>query len=380
MILIAMTTLAELLDSMTDEGEFHERAENDAVRCFSCAHRCLIRPGKRGICKVRFNRAGTLRVPWGYVAGLQSDPIEKKPFYHMLPASDALTFGMLGCDFHCSFCQNWVSSQAMRDPASEVAGRYLRRITAQDVVSYGVKMGASVVASSYNEPLITSEWALAIFKLAVDAGLKCAFVSNGNATPEVLARLAPYMTGLKIDLKSMQDKQYRRLGGVLQNVLDTIRLAHEMGLWVEVVTLIVPDMNDSTEELMDAGRFIASVSADIPWHVTAFHPNYQMSDKGSTPVKTLLRAAEIGQEAGLHFVYAGNLPGQVSTYENTFCPTCSSTLIERLGYVITGYHLSDEGACPQCGHSIPGIWPEEASSVQVRSSSDLPFRGPIPIR
>jgi pyruvate formate lyase activating enzyme len=314
MILIAMTTLAELLDSMTDEGEFHERAENDAVRCFSCAHRCLIRPGKRGICKVRFNRAGELRVPWGYVAGLQSDPIEKKPFYHMLPASDALTFGMLGCDFHCSFCQNWVSSQAMRDPASEVAGRYLRRITAQEVVSYGLKMGASVVASSYNEPLITSEWALAIFKLAVDAGFKCAFVSNGNATPEVLARLAPYMTGLKIDLKSMQDKQYRRLGGVLQNVLDTIRLAHEMGLWVEVVTLIVPDMNDSTEELMDAGRFIASVSADIPWHVTAFHPNYQMSDKGSTPVKTLLRAAEIGQEAGLHFVYAGNLPGQVSTY------------------------------------------------------------------
>jgi pyruvate formate lyase activating enzyme len=380
MILITMTTLAELLDSMTNEGEFHERAENDAVRCFSCAHRCLIRPGKRGICKVRFNRAGTLRVPWGYVAGLQSDPIEKKPFYHMLPASDALTFGMLGCDFHCSFCQNWVSSQAMRDPASEIAGRYLRRITAQDVVSYGVKMGASVVASSYNEPLITSEWALAIFKLAVDAGLKCAFVSNGNATPEVLARLAPYMTGLKIDLKSMQDKQYRRLGGVLQNVLDTIRLAHEMGLWVEVVTLIVPDMNDSTEELMDAGRFIASVSADIPWHVTAFHPNYQMSDKGSTPVKTLLRAAEIGQEAGLHFVYAGNLPGQVSTYENTFCPSCSSTLIERLGYVITGYHLSDEGACQQCGHSIPGIWHEEASSVQVRSSSDLPFRGPIPIR
>jgi len=380
MILIAMTTLAELLDSMTDEGEFHERAENDAVRCFSCAHRCLIRPGKRGICKVRFNRAGELRVPWGYVAGLQSDPIEKKPFYHMLPASDALTFGMLGCDFHCSFCQNWVSSQAMRDPASEVAGRYLRRITAQEVVSYGLKMGASVVASSYNEPLITSEWALAIFKLAVDAGFKCAFVSNGNATPEVLARLAPYMTGLKIDLKSMQDKQYRRLGGVLQNVLDTIRLAHEMGLWVEVVTLIVPDMNDSTEELMDAGRFIASVSADIPWHVTAFHPNYQMSDKGSTPVKTLLRAAEIGQEAGLHFVYAGNLPGQVSTYENTFCPTCSSTLIERLGYIITGYHLNNEGACPKCGHSITGIWPEEASSVQVRSSSDLSFRGPVPIR
>ncbi len=380
MIPTAMTTLAELLDSMTAEGEFYERAEDDAVRCFACAHRCLIRPGRRGICKVRFNQDGALRVPWGYVAALQSDPIEKKPFYHVLPASDALTFGMLGCDFHCSFCQNWVSSQALRDPASDIAGHYLRRISPEEVVGYGVKMGASLVASSYNEPLITSEWALAIFKLAVKAGLKCAYVSNGNATREVLERLAPYMVAIKIDLKCMRDKQYRRLGGVLQNVLDTIQLAHEMGFWVEVVTLIVPGMNDSNEELMDTGRFIASVSADIPWHVTAFHPNYKETDKGSTPVKTLIRAAEIGQEAGLRFVYAGNLPGRVSTYENTFCPSCNATLIERLGYFITGYHISDDGTCPQCGHSIPGIWPPEASSVHTQSLGALSFRGPRPIR
>lgn len=380
MIPAAMTTLAELLDSMTNEGELCERAEDQAVRCLACAHRCLIRPGKRGICKVRFNQAGTLRVPWGYVAALQSDPIEKKPFYHMLPASDALTFGMLGCDFHCSFCQNWVSSQAMRDPACEVAGHYLRRISPEEVVAYGVKTGASVIASSYNEPLITTEWALAIFKLAAEAGFKCAFVSNGNATPEVLECLAPYMAGLKIDLKSMQDRQYRRLGGVLQNVLDTIRLAHEMGFWVEVVTLIVPGMNDSNEELMDAGRFIASVSADIPWHVTAFHPNYKATEVGATPVKTLIRAAEIGQEAGLRFVYAGNLPGRVSTYENTFCPGCSTALIERLGYFITGYHLTNEGACPQCGFSIPGIWPSSANSVHIQPSGDMSSRGPRPIR
>jgi pyruvate formate lyase activating enzyme len=375
-----MTTLAEMLDSMTEEGDFYEQAEKDAVRCFACAHRCLIGAGKRGICKVRFNQSGTLRVPWGYVAALQSDPIEKKPFYHMLPGSDALTFGMLGCDFHCSFCQNWVSSQALRDPACEISGNYLRRISPEEVVAYGVKMGASVVASSYNEPLITSEWAQAIFKLAIEAGLQCAFVSNGNATPEVLERMAPYMAGLKIDLKTMQDQQYRRLGGVLQNVLDTIQMSHEMGLWVEIVTLIVPDMNDSTEELMDAGRFIASVSPDIPWHVTAFHPNYKMTDKGRTPVETLLRAAEIGQEAGLHFVYAGNLPGRVSTYEHTYCPQCRAVLIERLGFIVTGYHLSDEGSCPACGHAIPGIWPSQASSVRVDSSGSLLSRGPRPVR
>jgi pyruvate formate lyase activating enzyme len=375
-----MATLAEVLDSMTIEGDFHEREENDAVRCFACAHRCLIRPGRRGICKVRFNQDGVLKVPWGYVAALQSDPIEKKPFYHMLPASDALTFGMLGCDFHCSFCQNWVSSQALRDPAADHAGHYLRRITPEEIIAHGVEMGAKVVASSYNEPLISSEWALAIFEAAHQAGLQCAYVSNGNATPEVLERLAPHMTGLKIDLKSMQDKQYRQLGGVLQNVLDTIRLAHEMGFWVEVVTLIVPGMNDSTEELMETGRFIASVSADIPWHVTAFHPTYKATQVGRTPAKTLLRAAEIGQEAGLHFVYAGNLPGRVSTYENTYCPGCNATLIERMGFVITGYHLTDEGSCPQCGQSIAGIWPDKASSVRVHSSSDLTYRGPRPIR
>jgi pyruvate formate lyase activating enzyme len=177
----------------------------------------------------------------------------------------------------------------------------------------------------------------------------------------------------------MQDRQYRRLGGVLQNVLDSIRLAHEMGFWVEVVTLIIPGMNDSTEELMDAGRFIASVSADIPWHVTAFHANYKMTDRSRTPAKTLIRAAEIGLEAGLHFVYAGNLPGHVANYENTLCPNCHATLIERLGYIITGYHLTDEGTCPQCGISIPGIWPQSANAVHVQSSGDLFFRRPRPL-
>ena len=271
MIPRAMTTLSELLDNMTAPGQFYETLPESAVRCYACGHRCLIRPGRRGICQVRFNLDGELRVPFGYVGALQCDPVEKKPFFHLLPGSDALSFGMLGCDFHCSYCQNWVSSQALRDPASDFAGRYVRQITPEDLVNFGRRMKAEIVASTYNEPLITSEWALAVFKKAKQAGMLCAYVSNGNATPEVLKALRPVMKGLKIDLKTMQDKQYRQLGGVLQNILETIKMAYEMDYWVEVVTLVVPGFNDSNEELMDAARYLVSVSPDIPWHVTAFH-------------------------------------------------------------------------------------------------------------
>lgn len=360
-----MATLANLLDSLTAEGELYEALPDGSVRCFACGHRCLVRPERRGICQVRFNRGGELRVPWGYVAALQSDPIEKKPFFHVLPGSEALTFGMLGCDFHCEFCQNWVSSQALRDPESEWAGQLVRKISPEQVVAYARQAGAKIVASSYNEPLITTEWAVAIFKPAVQAGLKCVYISNGNATPEVLDYLRPYLSGLKIDLKTMQDKQYRQLGGVLQHVLDSILLAHEMGIWVEVVTLVVPGFNDSTEELMDAARYIASVSADIPWHVTAFHPDYKLTDMPPTSSKTILRAAEVGEESGLKFVYAGNVTGRAGTYENTRCPNCQATLIERYGYTIHDYHITAQGSCYKCGTTIPGIWHEKPSDVHL---------------
>jgi pyruvate formate lyase activating enzyme len=198
-------------------------------------------------------------VPWGYVAALQADPIEKKPLFHVLSGSDALTFGMMGCDFHCANCQNWVSSQTLRDPAANESAEYIRRITPLQMVLAAKRSGASVIASSYNEPLITSEWAVSIFKLAVEQGIRCVYVSNGNATPQVLEFLRPYLVGYKIDLKTMRDKQYRKLGGVLNNVLDTIRMAHKLGLWVEVVTLVIPGFNDSTDELLEAGRFITSV-------------------------------------------------------------------------------------------------------------------------
>ena len=361
-----MQTIADILDDLTVENmELAQTLPDNAVRCLACAHRCLIREGRRGICQVRFNQAGKLHVPWGYVAGLQADPIEKKPFFHILPGSDALTFGLLGCDFHCANCQNWVSSQMLRDPAADESIRYIRRITPEQMILAAKNAGAGVIASSYNEPLITSEWAVSIFKLAVEQGIKCVYVSNGNATPQVLEYLRPYLSAYKVDLKTMQDKQYRQLGGVLQNVLDTIRMAHKLGLWVEVVTLVIPGFNDSTDELLEAGRFITSVSPDIPWHVTAFHPDYKMTDPRPTPVKTLQRAAEIGQEAGLKFVYAGNLPGSLSEYENTHCPRCQTLLVERTGYVIHKYQLTGTGACPRCGTKIPGIWTDKPESVRL---------------
>jgi pyruvate formate lyase activating enzyme len=314
------------------------------------------------------------------VAALQCDPTEKKPFYHLYPGSETLTFGMLGCDFHCDYCQNWISSQALRDPASDVAGGYLRQVSAKEVAEYGRKMGARLVASSYNEPLITSEWAVEIFRQAKQLGMDCAYVSNGNGTPEVIDYLKPYLTGFKIDLKTMQDKQYRKLGGVLQNVLDTIQLAYHAGFWVEVVTLIVPGFNDSTEELMDAGRAIASVSADIPWHVTAFHKDYRMTDPENTSAEMLVRAAEIGQEAGLRYVYAGNLPGRVGQYEHTLCHQCGARLIERFGYVLTDYRIDAEGKCPECSTKIPGVWSEDPAEVRTGHLHDRYFRRPRPVR
>jgi pyruvate formate lyase activating enzyme len=283
---------------------------------------------------------------------------------------------MLGCDFHCSYCQNWITSQALRDPE---AGGSVRRVSPQDLVESGRRMGARVVASSYNEPLITSEWARAVFQEAGEAGLTCAYISNGNATREVLEYLRPHVQGFKVDLKSMRDKPYRRLGGVLQKVLDGIRLAHEMGFWVEVVTLVVPGFNDSPEELADAAAFIASVSPDIPWHVTAFHQEYKMTEPGPTTAEQLIRAADIGRGAGLRYVYAGNLPGQVGPWEHTCCPTCEAQLIRRLGFVVLEYRLSAEGKCPECGTAIPGIWHETPTQAPTGTVEDFFFRRPRPV-
>jgi pyruvate formate lyase activating enzyme len=293
------------------------------------------------------------------------DPIEKKPFYHVYPGAETLTFGMLGCDYHCSYCQNWDISQALRD---ERSGRSPEKINPKQMIELGKHHRAKCVASSYNEPLITSEWAASVFKEARKEDLTCLYVSNGNATREVLEYIKPLTEGYKIDLKTMNNKHYRKLGGVLQNVLDTIQMVYDMGFWTEIVTLVVPGYNDSEEELREAARFIKSVSPDIPWHVTAFHKNYKMTDPDNTESSTLVRAAEIGYDEGLHFVYAGNDPGHVKSYENTYCPNCKTTLIERLGYLIRNYQITDEGCCPKCKTKIPGIWPKSKGEVNIRSN------------
>jgi pyruvate formate lyase activating enzyme len=344
------------LDALTVNGDLYETLANGDVRCHACGHRCLIHDGRRGICQVRFNKGGKLRVPFGYVAALQNDPIEKKPFSHVLPGATALTFGMLGCDYHCGYCQNWLTSQALRDPASDVSAQFIREISPEEIIKQAQRVKASVVVSSYNEPLITSEWASAVFKEAKKAGLMCAYVSNGNNTPEVMEYLRPYLDAYKVDLKCMNDKNYRSLGGTLQNTLDGIKRAHDLGLWMEVVTLVVPGFNDSNEELWEAARFLAGISVDIPWHVTAFHKDYKMIEPDNTSPQTLLRAAEIGREAGLRYVYAGNLPGNVGEYETTHCPKCSYQLVVRSGYFIQKNKITNEGLCPKCGEKIAGLW------------------------
>ncbi|MBI2485944.1 MAG: AmmeMemoRadiSam system radical SAM enzyme [Deltaproteobacteria bacterium] len=350
---LARPSLAEMLDKHSEEGELYQKLENNKVLCYACGHRCVIRDGLRGICKVRYNRDGELFVPKGYVAALQCDPTEKKPFFHVLPGSSTLTFGMLGCDYHCAYCQNWLTSQALRDAP---AGTEPMTVTVSQMVSIAKRYGASMVGSSYNEPLITAEWAADVFRLAKEQGFKTAFISNGNATREVLEYLRPITDCYKVDLKSMQDKNYRKLGGLLSTVLETIPRLVEMGFWVEIVTLVIPGFNDSNEELKEAAKFLASVSLDIPWHVTAFHKDYKMTDPDNTPPETLIRAAEIGYEAGLRFVYAGNLPGWVKNYENTYCPNCHKLLVERCGYRILDYRITPDGKCPNCSSAIPGIW------------------------
>lgn len=349
----AIQTYAELLSRYTKEGVLYEKSDGGKVRCTACGHLCLIPEGREGVCRVRFNRGGTLYVPHGYAAGLQCDPIEKKPFFHAYPGSFAMSFGMLGCDYHCTYCQNWLTSQALRDPNVFAMPE---TITAEDIVAFAENRGARILTSTYNEPLITSEWAVEVFRVGKARGFVTSYVSNGNATRHVLEYLRPWVDLYKIDLKGFDDRRYRReMGGKLDTVLEGIRMVHAMGFWLEVVSLLVPGLNDSDDEIRKMAAFLASVSPDIPWHVTAFHPDYQMNETHATPAGTLLRAVDIGRAAGLRYVYAGNIPGGVGEAENTRCPSCGETLVERRGFRILSNRLKG-GACFACGTIIPGRW------------------------
>jgi len=348
-----MPTLRDIVYQNVREGDLYEKLDRNRLRCYACGHCCPIPEGQPGVCKVRYNRGGKLYAPWGYVGGVQCDPIEKKPFFHAYPGALAYSFGMLGCDLHCGYCQNWVTSQALRDPGA--VSPPLQADPAA-LAEDAVRMGAKVLVSTYNEPLITSEWAVAVFKQAKAAGLVTGFVSNGNGTPQVLEYLRPWVDLYKVDLKSFDDRHYRQLGGRLQPILDTIRRLHDMGFWLEIVTLLIPGFNSSEDELRRLTDFIAGVSPEIPWHVTAFHQDYKMMEPDNTQPEDLLRAVEIGQNAGLHFVYAGNLPGLVRNLEDTRCHQCGTTLIKRHSYLVKDYRLTAAGGCPACGAVVPGRW------------------------
>jgi pyruvate formate lyase activating enzyme len=367
-----MAALKNLLDARTRRGDLYQRIDQRRIRCVACGHRCPIPDGAVGVCKVRGNRGGELYVPWGYVGGVQCDPIEKKPFFHAMPGALAYSFGMLGCDLHCGYCQNWVSSQALRDPRAVAPPR---TVDPASLVADALALGAQVMVSTYNEPLITAEWSVAIFREARAAGLLTGYVSNGNGTPEVLEYVRPHLDLYKVDLKSFDDRHYRELGGRLQPILDTIRWLHQSGVWLELVTLVIPGFNDSDTELTAMAEFVASVSPDIPWHVTAFHADYKMMDVEGTGTERLRAAAAIGRRAGLRYVYAGNLPGEVGELENTTCAGCGCRLIERYGYFVKAYALTPEGRCPECRREVPGRWPV----APIRQRTARPFFRAVPV-
>ncbi|MBI4351897.1 MAG: AmmeMemoRadiSam system radical SAM enzyme [Elusimicrobia bacterium] len=337
------------LPEFTREAVLAGKPDGGKVRCQACAHRCLVAPGGAGRCGVRFNEGGVLKVPWGYVSGASPDPVEKKPFFHVLPGARTLSFGMYGCNFRCGFCQNWQIADLKSAGAPHPSGT-----TPAGLVSAALGAGAGLLVSTYNEPLITAEWAAAVFSAAKKKGLRTAFVSNGYATPEAAAFLRPVLDLWKVDLKSFDDANYRKVcGAELPKVLEGLRIIRASGFWTEVVTLVIPGFNDSDAELGAMAAFLAGLSRDIPWHLTAFHPDHLMTGVPATPPETLARARGIALAAGLRYVYSGNIPGAAG--QDTLCPSCGRTVIKREGFSVTGNLLGKGGTCP-CGHKLPGVW------------------------
>ncbi|MFH0809571.1 MAG: AmmeMemoRadiSam system radical SAM enzyme [Pseudomonadota bacterium] len=336
------------------EAMFYERLEGGKVKCYLCHQHCTIREGSRGFCGVRENRDGTLyTLVWERVVSRNADPIEKKPLFHFLPGSRSYSIATVGCNFRCTHCQNYDISQYPREhpERQELPGE---RISASAVVEDAVATGCGSISYTYVEPTIFFEYALECSRLAKERGLANVFVSNGYTTPEATRAIAPVLDANNIDLKSFSDAHYRRICGArLSPVLDTIRLMKELGVWVEVTTLVIPGLNDSEAELRDIAGFIRSVGVEVPWHVTQFFPTYRLTDRGRTPVATLARAREIGLEEGLRYVYTGNVPGE--TGENTFCYSCGGLLIRRVGYHISQLGIVN-GRCPTCGAAIDGVF------------------------
>jgi pyruvate formate lyase activating enzyme len=334
------------------EARFYEKLGESKVHCHLCAHECKIDPGKRGLCHVRENQAGTLySMVYGMVVAENTDPIEKKPLFHFLPGSRSYSIATAGCNFMCLHCQNYDISQFPKRHGGKIPGTAR---PPEAIVQEAKANRCATISYTYTEPTIFMEFAQDTARLAKEQGIRNVFVSNGFMTEESAAALAEFIDGDNIDLKSFQDDFYRKVCKArLQPVLDTIGRLRRAGVWIEVTTLVIPGHNDSAEELTDIAQFIKGVGPEIPWHVSAFYPTHQMLDRPRTPPETLLKAREIGLAAGLRYVYTGNIPGQGG--ENTYCYSCGEVLIERVGYTIKGFILQD-GKCPKCQTAIDGVW------------------------
>ena len=326
--------------------------EKKKVECFLCAHNCHINEGKRGICEVRENRNGVLySLVYGRLISQNVDPIEKKPLFHMLPGTLSYSIATVGCNFRCSHCQNYDISQYPRLHDGSIIGN---SVTPEQVISEAQEYGCQSISYTYIEPTIFFEFAYECAQLAHERGIKNIFVSNGYTSPEATKKIAPFLDGNNIDLKAFSNKFYREVcGAKLAPVLETITRMKELGVWVEVTTLVIPGWNDSDSELKEIARFIKGVDPEIPWHVSRFHPTFKMTDRGITPVATLQRARQIGMSEGLKYVFVGNIPGEGG--ENTICPRCHETVVERKGFSIITQNLED-GKCGKCGELIAGVF------------------------
>lgn len=321
------------------------------IQCQACNHFCVIAPGKRGLCGVRENQNGQLKLlVYGKPIALNLDPIEKKPLYHFLPGTDVFSLGTVGCNFRCDFCQNWDISQG---PRLEGTIPYSKEFSPQAIVDYCFNNHIPSIAYTYNEPTVFFEYAFDTAQCAREKGIKNIFVSNGYTSKQGIKKIAAVLDANNIDLKSFRDDFYQQhCGARLQPVLEAIELFLDLGVWVEVTTLVIPYENDSEQELRQIANFLVSLSPDLPWHLSRFYPQYQMMDVPPTDVKILQRAYEIGKSAGLHYVYIGNVRDEQR--EHTYCPKCSKIVIERKGYSIENYLKQDQ--CPKCGEKIAGVF------------------------
>lgn len=334
------------------EALFYDQKQDGQVSCRLCNHHCLIKEGRRGFCGVRENRQGVLySLVYGKIVSEHIDPIEKKPLFHFLPGSQSFSIATVGCNFRCEHCQNYDISQYPQQHNGEIVGR--DRTPAQ-IVEAAAKAGCRSISYTYVEPTIFYEFAYDCAVLAQARGLKNVFVSNGFMGAEVSRHLAPVLDAINIDIKAFTEKFYKKVcRATLAPVLDNVKLLHELGVWVEITTLIIPGWNDSEAELRAIARFINKIDPVIPWHVTAFHPSYKMTDRSPTPMESLVLARKIGLEEGLAFVYVGNIPGMGG--ESTGCPGCGQRLIHRLGYSIQENFLQ-AGRCPACQQTVAGVW------------------------